>query len=68
MLFLTPSMPQWARQWQAASTWVWQRRSGEGILAWDVFAPSEGPEPGALAGEYVDIDASASWPGFAFAT
>ena len=29
----------------------------EGILAWDVFAPSEGPEPGALAGEYVGLDA-----------
>ena len=32
----------------------------EGILAWDVFAPSEGPEPGALAGDYVGVGASAT--------
>ena len=31
-----------------------------GILAWDVFAPSVGPELGALAGEYVGVDASAT--------
>jgi hypothetical protein len=31
-----------------------------GILAWDVFAPSEGPKRGALAGEYVGVDASAT--------
>jgi hypothetical protein len=31
-----------------------------GVLAWDVFAPSEGPEPGALAGDYVGVDASAT--------
>jgi len=29
-------------------------------LAWDVFAPSEGPEPGALAGDYVGVGASAT--------
>lgn len=29
-----------------------------GILAGDVFAPSVGPELGALAGEYVGVDAS----------
>ena len=57
MLFLTPSMPRWARQWQAASTWVWQRRSGEGILAWGVFAPSEGPEPGRLRANMLTVGA-----------
>lgn len=31
-----------------------------GILAWDVFAPSEGAKRGALAGEYVGVDASAT--------
>ena len=29
-------------------------------MAWDVFAPSEGPEPGALAGDYVGVGASAT--------
>src|SRR6202030_3607796 len=24
----------------------------QGVFAWDVFAPSEGPKPGALAGDY----------------
>ena len=32
----------------------------QGVLAWDVFAPSEGPKPGALAGDYTGIDASAT--------
>jgi Protein of unknown function (DUF992) len=32
----------------------------QGVLAWDVFAPSEGPERGALAGDYGGIDASAT--------
>jgi hypothetical protein len=32
----------------------------KGVLAWDVFAPSAGPEPGALAGDYVGVDASAT--------
>ena len=31
-----------------------------GIFAWDVFASSVGPELGALAGEYVGVDASAT--------
>jgi hypothetical protein len=31
-----------------------------GVLAWDVFAPSEGPERGALAGDYAGVDASAT--------
>jgi hypothetical protein len=31
-----------------------------GVLAWAVFAPSTGPKPGALAGEYVGVDASAT--------
>jgi Protein of unknown function (DUF992) len=31
-----------------------------GALAWDVFAPSEGPERGALAGDYAGVDASAT--------
>ncbi|HUZ91265.1 MAG TPA: DUF992 domain-containing protein [Methylocella sp.] len=31
-----------------------------GILAWAVFAPTAGPRPGALAGEYVGVDASAT--------
>jgi hypothetical protein len=32
----------------------------QGVLAWDVFAPSEGPEREALAGDYGGIDASAT--------
>jgi Protein of unknown function (DUF992) len=32
----------------------------KGVLAWDVFAPSAGPELGALAGDYVGLDASAT--------
>ena len=32
----------------------------QGILVWDVFAPSEGPERGALAGEFVGVGASAT--------
>jgi len=32
----------------------------QGILAWDVLAPSEGPNRGALAGDYVGVDASAT--------
>ena len=31
-----------------------------GILAWDVFAPSAGPKPGALAGDYAGVGASAT--------
>ena len=31
-----------------------------GVLAWDVFAPSAGPERGALAGDYAGVDASAT--------
>jgi Protein of unknown function (DUF992) len=31
-----------------------------GVLAWEVFAPSAGPERGALAGDYAGIDASAT--------
>ncbi len=27
--------------------------SAGGVLGWGVFAPTEGPQPGALAGEYV---------------
>ena len=30
------------------------------VLAWDVFAPSSGPERGALAGDYVGVDVSAT--------
>ena len=37
----------------------------EGILAWDVFAPSEGPEPGALAGDYASVHRRPSGPGLA---
>ena len=38
----------------------------KGVLAWDVFAPSSGPERGALAGYYVGVDASATiGPGLA---
>jgi Protein of unknown function (DUF992) len=32
----------------------------QGVLAWDVFAPAAGPEPGALAGDYVGATASAT--------
>ena len=32
----------------------------KGVLAWDVFAPSEGPKPGALAGDYAGVGASAT--------
>jgi hypothetical protein len=32
----------------------------QGVLVWDVFAPSEGPKHGALAGNYVGVDASAT--------
>src|SRR5204863_8047560 len=32
----------------------------KGVLAWDVFAPAAGPERGALAGDYVGVDASAT--------
>ena len=32
----------------------------QGILAWEVFAPSAGPKPGALAGDYAGVDASAT--------
>src|SRR5262249_5665210 len=31
-----------------------------GVLAWDVFAPTQGPKRGALAGEYVGVGASAT--------
>jgi hypothetical protein len=31
-----------------------------GVLAWAVFAPSQGPKHGALAGDYVGVDASAT--------
>jgi hypothetical protein len=34
--------------------------TNQGVLAWDVFAPSEGPKRGALAGDYVGVDASAT--------
>jgi Protein of unknown function (DUF992) len=32
----------------------------QGVLVWDVFAPSQGPKRGALAGDYVGVDASAT--------
>jgi len=32
----------------------------KGVLAWDVFAPSAGPKPGALAGDYAGVGASAT--------
>ena len=32
----------------------------KGVLAWDVFAPSAGPKPGALAGDYSGVGASAT--------
>ena len=32
----------------------------QGVLAWDVFAPSAGPEHGALAGDYAGVGASAT--------
>jgi hypothetical protein len=31
-----------------------------GVLAWDVLAPSSGPKPGALAGDYIGVTASAT--------
>jgi Protein of unknown function (DUF992) len=34
--------------------------TNQGVLAWDVFAPSEGPKRGALAGDYAGVDASAT--------
>src|SRR5450631_4914198 len=34
--------------------------TNRGVLAWAVFAPSEGPKHGALGGEYVGVDASAT--------
>jgi hypothetical protein len=34
--------------------------TNKGVLAWAVFAPSEGPKHGALAGEYAGVDASAT--------
>jgi hypothetical protein len=35
-------------------------QTGRGVLAWDVFAPVEGPRRHALAGEYGGVDASAT--------
>ncbi len=32
--------------------------TNRGVLAWDVFAPTGGPEKGALAGRYVGVGAS----------
>jgi hypothetical protein len=32
----------------------------KGVLAWDVFAPSAGPKPGALAGDYAGVGSSAT--------
>lgn len=32
----------------------------QGVLAWDVLAPSEGPKRGALAGDYAGVGASAT--------
>jgi hypothetical protein len=34
--------------------------TNRGVLAWDVFAPTEGPRRGALSGDYVGVDASAT--------
>ena len=34
--------------------------TNRGVLAWDVFAPSEGPKRGALAGDYAGVGASAT--------
>lgn len=34
--------------------------TGKGVLAWAVFAPTTDPGPGALAGDYVGVDASAT--------
>jgi hypothetical protein len=34
--------------------------TNRGVLAWDVFAPSVGSRRGALAGDYVGVDASAT--------
>jgi hypothetical protein len=33
-------------------------QTGQGVLAWAVFAPTAGPRRGALAGDYVGADAS----------
>lgn len=33
-------------------------QTGRGVLAWAVFAPTQGPHRGALAGDYVGADAS----------
>jgi hypothetical protein len=35
-------------------------RTNRGVLAWEVFAPMQGPRRGALAGDYVGVDASAT--------
>jgi hypothetical protein len=32
----------------------------QGVFLWDVFASTQGPEPGALAGEYAGVGASAT--------
>lgn len=32
--------------------------TGRGVLAWAVFAPTAGAQPGALAGDYIGADAS----------
>lgn len=34
--------------------------TNKGVLAWDVLAPTAGPHRGALAGDYVGVDASAT--------
>jgi hypothetical protein len=34
--------------------------TNSGVLAWDVLAPTRGPKRGALAGDYVGADASAT--------
>ena len=35
-------------------------RTNRGVLAWEVFAPMQGPRRGALAGDYLGVDASAT--------
>jgi predicted small integral membrane protein len=35
-------------------------RTNRGVLAWEVFAPMQGPRRGALAGDYFGVDASAT--------
>jgi predicted small integral membrane protein len=35
-------------------------RTNRGVLAWEVLAPMQGPRRGALAGDYVGVDASAT--------